>query len=85
MKVQYGQIPSRPQTMPDGLWSLVTACWHLDSTQRPSMQQIVQVLSSDLTGDHSRTDIVDLAISSMRGRERFHGLVSDFSDIVNNK
>ncbi|KAG2483792.1 hypothetical protein HYH03_017387 [Edaphochlamys debaryana] len=43
-----GYRPARPRTLQgpsyDELWALITACWHDDPVQRPSMQEVAERL-----------------------------------------
>ncbi|KAK7680554.1 hypothetical protein QCA50_016335 [Cerrena zonata] len=42
-----GRFPSKPNTMPDQVWALASACWNSIPTQRPTMQQVLTQLSGN--------------------------------------
>ena len=48
MKVLQGELPAIPPTIPQYLHSLLTACWERDSHKRPTFQDIVQNLQSQM-------------------------------------
>ncbi|KZV90652.1 kinase-like protein [Exidia glandulosa HHB12029] len=58
-----GDLPYRPQTVPDSMWRLMLECWTLEPTDRPSVHAILQRMLGE--------SLVDLRCSapwSMRNR-----------------
>ena len=56
-KLRSGERPRMPKDCPQGLVSLVTKCWSLDRTKRPTFKEICSTLE-DLRGSILRGDFV---------------------------
>lgn len=69
LSIYNGAVPPRPERMPDGLWSLINACWHLDPDQRPTMKRIAEVLSKNNIHEMKEPEIVALAKASIESRQ----------------
>ncbi|KAF7373382.1 Kinase-like protein [Mycena sanguinolenta] len=70
LKVVAGQRPSRPASMSDDLWDLVTVAWAQDFHQRPVMEKIVasmNALAEALPADPG-VDLVDAFLHSQEQR-----------------
>ncbi|KAK7695361.1 hypothetical protein QCA50_002553 [Cerrena zonata] len=64
-----GDLPPRPENMPDDIWNLTRTCWHLDPRERLPMFRIVQILTGDPQCIYSPADIAAKAEAAIESRQ----------------
>ncbi|XP_067678969.1 uncharacterized protein [Haliotis asinina] len=68
MAKQNGDFPTKPDTCPEWLYTLLQRCWHPDRSQRPTIEMVVKVLRDKLRD----------AIASHQRRKRQSQLVYQY-------
>lgn len=47
MQISKGHRPKKPEDIPEHYWELITNCWKQDPADRPSFEEITELLKSD--------------------------------------